>query len=91
MVYLPDANRLIGGYRSGPSGSWMESIPYIGGLFAGDKSDSSVAMDPSTLDVTWESSIENCITRLPLSPDGKLLCNPAGGNYGEIAVYAPKP
>jgi outer membrane protein assembly factor BamB len=91
MVYLPDANRLIGGYRSGPAGSWMESIPYIGGLFEGDTTDGSVAMDPTTLAVTWESSISRCIINLPVAPDGKLLCNPAGGDYGEIAVYAPKP
>jgi outer membrane protein assembly factor BamB len=91
MVYLPGAGRLIGGYRTGPTGSWMESIPYIGGWFEGDTTDGSVAIDPATLGVSWESSIKHCIIKLPLSPDGKLLCNPAGSNYGEIAVYAPNP
>jgi hypothetical protein len=82
---------MIGGYRTGPTGSWMESIPYIGGWFEGDTTDGSVAIDPATLDVSWESSIKHCIIKLPVSPDGKLLCNPAGSNYDEIAVYAPNP
>jgi outer membrane protein assembly factor BamB len=93
MAYLPDANRLIGGYRTWSGPSWWETnVPVIGKLFgSSDTSDDSIAMDPATLDVTWESSISRCIINLPVSPDGTVLCNPAGGDYGEIAVYAPKP
>jgi hypothetical protein len=89
MAYIPSANLLIGGYRTNQT-SPMESIPYVGGLFAGDESDESVGMDPATLEVVWKSSIDGCLVTLPVAPDGKLLCGSTSSN-GELSVYAPKP
>jgi len=89
-VYLPSADVVIGGFRTGYDyRSWFErNIPVIGELFGDDSVTVALTLlDPESFAAIGKPSMENCIIDLPLAQDGKVLCRKGS----ELSVYQPKP